>query len=391
MLFEPPNERERTPRVKLTTSPCRLLLLIVSLALLLGACTEAALQKTSPAASPLPSLDPAREPFAAVAERVLPSVVNVTTNVYQASPTGQPEQGKGVGTGFIVRANGVVVTNCHVVQGASRITVFTSEDEPTRYGARVIGGDCEHDLAVLKVDAEGLPTVSLGSSEGLRLGQRVVAIGYALALEGGPSVTAGIVSSLDRTIEVPDPQCSVCPSGPNGIPTRTYGNVVQTDAAINHGNSGGPLVDMAGRVVGINSAGSESAENIGFAIAIDSAKATIEQAVSDPLSAAAYLGVSTRAVTPDLAFQLGLTVESGALVLGTLSDGPAAEAGIREGDVITEIDGQEIRNTDDLGRVLDALSPGDEAEVRVIGSTGEERSHRVVLGTKPLPAEFLEP
>jgi S1-C subfamily serine protease len=376
--------------VKPTTSSWRLLL-TVSLALLLGACTEAALQTTSPAASPLPPLDPAREPFAAVAERVLPSVVNVTTNVYQASPTGQPEQGKGVGTGFIVRANGVVVTNCHVVQGASRITVFTSEDEPTRYGARVIGGDCEQDLAVLKVDAEGLPAVSLGSSEGLRLGQRVVAIGYALALEGGPSVTAGIVSSLDRTIEVPDPQCSVCPSGPNGIPTRTYGNVVQTDAAINHGNSGGPLVDMAGRVVGINSAGSESAENIGFAIAIDSAKATIEQAVSDPLSATAYLGVSTRAITPDLAFQLGLPVESGALVLATLSDGPAAHAGIREGDVITEIDGQEIRNTDDLGRVLDALSPGDEAEVRVIGSNGEERSHRVVLGTKPLPAEFLEP
>jgi S1-C subfamily serine protease len=283
------------------------------------------------------------------------------------------------------------VTNCHVVQGASRITVFTSEDEPTRYDARVIGGDCEHDLAVLKVDAEGLPTVSLGSSGGLRLGQQVVAIGYALALEGGPSVTAGIVSSLDRTIEVPDPQCSVCPSGPNGIPTRTYGSVVQTDAAINQGNSGGPLVDMAGRVVGINSAGSQSAENIGFAIAIDSAKGTIEQAVSAPLRATAYLGVSTRAVTPDLAFQLGLPVENGALVLATLSDGPAADAGIREGDVIAEIDGQEIRNTDDLGRVLDSLTPGDEVDVRVIGSDGQERTLSVKLGTKPLPAEFLQP
>jgi serine protease Do len=361
-------------------------LLAVTLALLLGACVKVARPETSPAASPLPPLDPGREPFAAVAERVLPSVVNVTTNVYQASPTGQPEQGKGVGTGFVVRANGVVVTNCHVVQGASRISVFTSEEEPTRYDARVVGGDCEHDLAVLKIDARGLPALALGSSADLRLGQQVVAIGYALALEGGPSVTTGIVSSLDRTIRVPDPQCTVCPSG-----VRTYSEVIQTDAAINHGNSGGPLVDMAGRVVGINSAGSENAENIGFAIAIDSAKNTIDRAISDPLAATAYLGVSTRDVTADLAFQLSLPVESGALVLATLTNGPSAAAGVREGDVIVEVDGEPIEAAADLGRVLDTLTPGDEVQVRVVGSDGRERTHRVVLGTKPLPTAFLEP
>jgi S1-C subfamily serine protease len=321
-----------------------------------------------------------------VAARVLPSVVNVTTNVYEASPTGTPEQGKGIGTGFIVRSNGVVVTNCHVVQGASRITVFTSEDEPTRYDAHVIGGDCEHDLAVLKVAAGGLPTIRFGSSVDLRLGQQVVAIGYALALEGGPSVTAGIVSSLDRTIRVEDPRCTVCTNG-----VRTYSEVIQTDAAINHGNSGGPLVDMAGRVVGINSAGSDSAENIGFAIAIDSVKAAIDSAISDPLRATAYLGISTRSVTADLAFQLDLPVEKGALVLATLANGPAADAGIREDDVIVEIDGEAIDVAEDLGRVLDALSPGDVVDVRVVGSDGEERTRRVTLGTKPLPTEFLEP
>jgi S1-C subfamily serine protease len=336
--------------------------------------------------SPVPPLDLGREPFAAVATRVLPSVVNVTTNVYQASPTGAPEQGQGVGTGFIVRANGVVVTNCHVVQGASRITVFTSEDEPTRYDARVIGGDCEHDLAVLKVDAAGLPTIRFGSSTDLKLGQQVVAIGYALALEGGPSVTAGIVSSLDRTIRVPDPQCTVCTNG-----VRTYSDVIQTDAAINHGNSGGPLVDMAGRVVGINSAGSDDAENIGFAIAIDSARSAIDRAISEPLGATAYLGISTRDVTSDLAFQLDLPVERGALVLATLANGPAADAGLGEGDVIVELDGESIEAAEDLGRVLDTLAPGDTIEVRVIRSDGEERTHRVVLGTKPLPTEFLEP
>ena len=368
-----------------STTSKRLLLLIVSLAFLVGACTEVAIQK-NPIASPLPPLDPGQEPYAAVAERVLPSVVNVTTNVYQASPTGQPEQGKGVGTGFIVRANGVVVTNCHVVQGASRITVSTSEAKPTRYDARVIGGDCEHDLAVLKVDAQGLSPLGLGSSADLLLGQQVVAVGYALALEGGPSVTAGIVSSLDRTIQVSDPQCTVCE---NGI--RTYSQVIQTDAAINHGNSGGPLVDMAGRVVGINSAGADTAENIGFAISIDSAKSPISQAISHPLQAAAYLGVSTRDVTPDLAFQLGLSVEKGAVVLATLTGGPAAAAGIHQGDVIVEVDGKPIDAAADLGRVLDTLKPGDTVDVKVTGSNGQERTVSAKLGTKPLPTEFLQP
>ncbi len=372
--------------MKPSTTSRRLLLLTVPLALLLGACTQAAVQNANVAASPLPPLDPGQEPYAAVAERVLPSVVNVTTNVYQASPTGQPEQGKGVGTGFIVRADGVVVTNCHVVQGASRITVSTSEEKPTRYDARVIGGDCEHDLAVLKLDGEGLTPLSFGASADLRLGQQVVAIGYALALEGGPSITAGIVSSLDRTIRVPDPQCTVCPNG-----VRTYSEVIQTDAAINHGNSGGPLVDMEGRVVGINSAGSENAENIGFAISIDSVRTAIGDAISDPLQATAYLGVSTRDVTPDLAFQLGLSVDRGAYVLATLTNGAAAAAGISEGDVIVEVNGDTIGAAADLGRVLDALKPGDEVDVRVIGSDDQERTVSVKLGTKPLPTEFLEP
>jgi serine protease Do len=384
-VLEPLNERERTLRVKQAPTSRRLLLLIVSLTLLLGACSAVAIQKTS-SASPVPPLDPGEEPYAAVAARVLPSVVNVTTNIYQASPTGQPEQGKGVGTGFIVRANGVVVTNCHVVQGASRITVSTSATTPTRYDARVIGGDCEHDLAVLKIDAQGLSPLGLGSSADLLLGQQVVAIGYALALEGGPSVTAGIVSSLDRTIQVSDPQCTVCP---NGI--RSYSQVIQTDAAINHGNSGGPLVDMAGRVVGINSAGSDTAENIGFAISIDSAKSAISQAISHPLQATAYLGVSTRDVTSDLAFQLGLPVEKGAFVLTTLTGGPAANAGIREGDVIVEVDGKPVDVAADLGRVLDTLKPGDAVDVKVIGSSGQERTTSVTLGTKPLPTEFLQP
>ena len=364
--------------------PSRIAFLVVGLSLLSSACTETA-QPGTPISSPIPSIPPGANPVVAVSARVLPAVVNVTTNIYEPSPTGLPQQAKGVGTGFVVRPDGVIVTNCHVVQGASRITVSTSAQDPIRYAARVIGGDCEHDLAVLKVNADGMATVPLGDSGALQLGQSVVAFGYALALEGGPSVTAGIVSSLDRTIDVPDPQCTVCANG-----VRTYSGVLQTDAAINHGNSGGPLVNMRGQVVGINSAGSDSAQNIGFAIPIDAAKDTIQHAIEDPLKATAYLGVSTRTVTSDVAFELNLPTDSGALVLATLRNGPASDAGVKVGDVIVEVDGRQVTTADDLGTILDDLEPGTTVDVKVVGRGGE-RTDSVTLGTRPLPTEFLKP
>jgi S1-C subfamily serine protease len=365
----------------------RYLIPLITLAVLVGACsTPQAIppRVSAGAAQPvaLPPLDPGDEPVAAVVERVLPSVVNVTTNVFRADPLGGSSEGQGVGTGFIVRPDGVIVTNCHVVEGASRITVSTSEKEPQRYQARVIGGDCEHDLAVLKVRAEGLPTVALGDSSSLRLGQRVVALGYALALEGGPSVTTGIVSSLDRTIRAQDLACpqEACPNG-----VRTYTDAIQTDAAINHGNSGGPLVDMEGRVIGINSAGNDTAENIGFAIAIDSVEPAILQAIDAPLAAEAYLGVSTTPITSDLSFQFNLTVDRGAFVLGTTGNGPAAAAGIREGDVITAIDGRPVASAEDVGDILGTFDPGDRVEVELVGTDGSVRTIEVTLGTRPLP------
>ncbi|MGH2629426.1 MAG: S1C family serine protease [Actinomycetota bacterium] len=339
---------------------------------------------SSTAAEPL---HPGREPVAAVVDRVLPAVVNVTTDVYQADGS----SGQGVGTGFIVRQDGVIVTNCHVVEGGSRLTVFLSDKDRTEYEARLIGADCLNDLAVLDIDAEGLPTVALGDSQGLRLGQQVVALGYALGLEGGPTVTDGIVSSLDRTIDVPDPNCGSCPTqqtaqGP--VPARTYPSVIQTDAAINPGNSGGPLVDMSGQVVGINSAGNGDAENIGFAIKIDFVRDTIESSIDDPLAPSGYLGVSTAAITPDLRFQQGLDVQSGAFVVGTLADGPAAGAGIGEGDVIVSVDGKAVRSPDDLGLVLDDLAPGDTVSIDLVESGGQTRTVEVELAARPLPVDI---
>ena len=332
-------------------------------------------------------IDPGKEPVAAVVERVLPAVVNVTTDVYQADGS----SGQGVGTGFIVRADGVIVTNCHVVEGGSRLTVFLSDEERTEYDARLIGADCLNDLAVLDIDEQGLPTVPLGDSGALRLGQRVVALGYALGLEGGPTVTSGIVSSLDRTIEVLDPNCEACPvtQTPQGeVGVRTYPSVIQIDAAINPGNSGGPLVDIAGRVVGINSAGTQSAENIGFAIKIDFIRETIESSIEEPLAATAYLGVQTGPITADLRLQQGIDVESGAYVVGTLADGPADGVGIDEGDVIVSVDGQVVRTPENLGTVLDGLAPGDTVSIELIETGGDSRTVEVELATRPLPVDI---
>jgi len=231
-----------------------------------------------------------------------------------------------------------------------------------------------------------MPTVALGSSDDLQLGQRVVALGYALALEGGPTVTSGIVSSLNRTITAQDPNCAIETCGSNL--TRTYSNVIQTDAAINHGNSGGPLVNMQGQVVGINSAGDDSAENIGFAIAIDSVKQTLTDAEHDPLGRAAYLGVSTKDVTSDLAFQLNLTVDKGAYVVDTPSDGPAQAAGIRAGDVIVSIDGKDVATAVDVGQILDSLDPGQRVAVEVVGTDGTRRTVDVTLASRPGPVQL---
>jgi S1-C subfamily serine protease len=327
-----------------------------------------------------------REPVAAVVQQVLPSVVNVTTDVFTTDPLGNGQEGQGVGTGFVVDESGVVVTNCHVIEGASRIVVSTSDERPDRYDARVIGGDCQNDVAVLQLDGDGLPAIPLGDSDDLALGQSVVALGYALALEGGPTVTQGIISSLDRTVRAQDPNCSpeVCEDG-----VRVYANVMQTDAAINRGNSGGPLVDLQGRVVGINSAGAAGgAQNIGFSIPIDAAKETIRQAIEEPLEPAAYLGVTTQPVTPTLAYQLDLPVESGAFVLATATGAPAAEAGIEQGDVIVAVDGNEVAGPEDLGAVLEGRAPGDRASVELVNGDGERRTVEVTLGTRPLPVEL---
>jgi putative serine protease PepD len=305
-----------------------------------------------------------------VVQRVLPAVVNVVA---------ESGESKGEGTGFIVRSDGVVVTNFHVVEGASKLTVLTSAADPVHYDARVIGGDVEADIAILKVDATGLSTVPLGNSDDLQLGQPVVAIGYALGLSGGPSVTDGIVSSLTRQINVPDERCTECSNG-----QRIYTHVIQTDAAINPGNSGGPLVNLAGQVVGINTAGANTAENIGFAIQIDSAKPIVFQAAEHPSQPVAFMGITSAAPTnPQVQFEFNPPVDRGAVIVDLVPGGPAQDAGIVVGDTIVRFDGHDVTDPDQLGQLIREQAPGDQVTVGVVHADGSNGEVTVTLGTNP--------
>jgi len=377
--------------------------LIAAAALALSACTAAAgtanpsttpspAAKTSGSASSATSnllasssgstYDPSTDPLVQAVKRVAPAVVNITTRTQPVSSIfGGGSSGRDVGTGFIVRSDGVIVTNYHVIEGAVSIKVTLPAPDARSFTGRVIGSDSQHDLAVVKVDATGLPTVSLGNSSKLVLGERVIALGYALALPGGPTVTSGIVSSLDRTIQVQDA------GGGTGVQaiSRTYEDALQTDAAINPGNSGGPLVDLNGAVVGIDSAGTEQAQNIGFAIAIDAAKPVIQQAILHPSAAVAYLGVTSETVTRGVAAQFGPPVTRGALVVGVAPGGPAEKSGISQGDVIVRFDGKAIATSEFLGRLIQRHRPGDRVAVVVAASGGGQRTITVTLGTRPGP------
>ena len=327
-------------------------------------------------ASPLTPFDPGEDRIVQVVRRVGPAVVNVTSNLATEEGLGATGRSQGEGTGFVVREDGVIVTNFHVVENGLNIRVVTAEGD--NLNARVIGGDPEADLAVLKVEPEGsLPSVPLGQSEGLELGEPVIAFGFALGLEGGPSVTSGIVSALGRTIRAGGPDTQ----------TRTYEDLIQTDAAINPGNSGGPLVALNGRVVGINTAGVQaaSAENIGFAIAIDRARSVIEEAISDPAAPQAYMGVSTQDLNAAIAAQLGLPVDEGALVRDVAPGGPADRAGIDPGDVIVEIGGEQIDSSDVIRNALADRDPGEQVQVLLVSPTGDQESVDVTLGVRPFP------
>ena len=281
--------------------------------------------------------------------RALPAVVSITTRQIETNQFNQPVPTRGLGSGFIVDRRGYILTNNHVVEGAEEIKV-TLTDERT-FRAFLVGGDRFTDLAVLKIDAPALPSLPLADSARLAVGETVVAVGSPLWIEGGPTVTAGVVSALGRSMEEP------------GLPILH--NLIQTDAAINPGNSGGPLLNLAGRVVGINTALIASAHGIGFAISINMTKPVMRQLIANGRIVRPALNMVAVSVTPQIAYANNLGINRGALVTRVDEGGNAAAAGLQAGDVITAMEGHPVKDLHHLHESLDRHKIGDRVAVTV--------------------------
>ena len=283
---------------------------------------------------------PDRQDVSALISKALPGVVSISVELNGAHAAG---------TGFVISSDGEIATNAHVVADATKIDVKFADGSTA--AAKVLGVDRTDDLAVVKVDKAGLTALPLGKSSDLRIGEPVVAIGNALDLTGGPTATEGIVSALDRTIDTADGEHLT--------------HLVQTDAAINPGNSGGPLLTLDGEVVGINSAGSQDAQNIGFAIAIDTARPIVEQLQQGRTIAKAYLGVSTTTIDPTVAARNGLSIDHGLLIVDVAGDSAASAAGLQPGDVIVSINGQATDDNSVLGDVIRTAGAGKVVHLKV--------------------------
>ena len=320
--------------------------------------------------------------FALAARRAAPAVVSVVaTKMAKRNPhaddpafrfffgddAARPQQQKGLGSGVIVAAEGYLLTNNHVIEGADEIEVQLADGRQAR--AKLIGTDPETDLAVLKIELDRLPSITLGDVKALQVGDAVLAIGNPFDV--GQTVTSGIVSAL----------------GSSRLGLSTYENFIQTDAAINPGNSGGALVDTNGALVGINTAiysRSGGSLGIGFAIPVDTARLVMEALVRDGQVTCGWLGVETRDMTREYAETFGLPVKQGALITGVLQAGSANQAGIRPGDVVLRVGDKAVANTAELLLAVAALKPGSEVAVNV--QRGEQAVNvNVTVAQRPPP------
>jgi serine protease Do len=336
-----------------------------------------------------------------VAKKDTPGVVQITNEQVQLGALGNSQTvPAGVGTGIVLDNQGHILTNDHVVRGAQKLVV-TLADGAKEYPAKLVGADPRTDLAVIQVSGAQLTPLALGDSGKLAVGQWVVAIGNALALPGGPTVTAGVVSALGRTVQEPPIQSGSGQSGSGqggaarSVQAGTAGpylfDVIQTSAPINPGNSGGPLVNLDGQVVGINTLeagqsepGGPQAEGIGFAIAINTAKKIADTLMTQGHIDYAYLGVDITDNSPALAQRYGVPNVPGVVVLQLPSGSPAGAAGIQPKDVITAIDGHAITDTSALSLTLQSYKPGDKVTLTwVQASNGQKVSKPVTLGQAP--------
>ena len=305
-------------------------------------------------------------PTTQVVKTLTPSVVNITTEIGGTASTGALSP-SGVGTGVIIDTEGHILTIDHVLEDA-RSTTVTLHDGAD-YSAEIVGRDAATDLAVIKIDAGGLVPATLGKSSDLLVGEDVVAIGYALGFEGAPTVSKGVVSALGRTIDTDR--------------HITMSDLIQTDASVNPGNSGGPLVNSMAEVIGINTAVIRGVQGIGFAINIDDAALVAQQLVDQGFVRRGYMGVLYDTLNSILALRLGLDADAkGVLLRRVVPNTPAADAGLQPGDVIIEMGGQTLRNTAELSKLLMSHQSGDTLDIVVLRNS-REVTVTITLGERP--------
>ena len=322
--------------------------------------------------------------FSGAARAASPAVVSINTskaavnNIHSGDPWFrfffgdqlQTQPQTGLGSGVIVSPAGYILTNNHVIEEADEIQVVLNDGRKSV--AQVIGTDPETDLAILKISLTELPVITLGNSDALSIGDQVLAIGNPFGV--GQTVTGGIVSALGRT----------------QLGINTFENFIQTDAAINPGNSGGALVDVNGHLMGINTAiysRSGGSMGIGFAIPTSTARSVIEAIVRDGQVTRGWIGVEPQDLSPELAEGFGMASGSGVIITGVLQNGPAAQAGLRPGDVITHVAGREVGTVAQLLSAVAALAPGTPATMDVVRRDGKTQLNVTPARRNPLPRQ----
>ncbi|HSY28628.1 MAG TPA: Do family serine endopeptidase [Burkholderiaceae bacterium] len=326
---------------------------------------------------------PGQGSYRDAAKRAMPSVVNIFTTKEAKQPNNpfmsdpffkkffgdrfgdEDEKQFSLGSGVLVSPQGFIVTNNHVVEAADEIEVALADGRKTV--AKVVGIDPDTDLAVVKVDLQNLPAITLGHSEQARVGDVVLAIGNPFGV--GQTVTMGIVSALGR----------------NHLGINTFESFIQTDAAINPGNSGGALIDTNGNLLGINTAiysRSGGSLGIGFAIPVATVKTVMESIISNGQVVRGYIGVEPQDITPELAESFGLSTKTGAIIAGVVKDGPADKAGIKPGDILVAVEGKAVSDTTEMLNLIAQLTPGNTAKMTVLRKT-QQSTVDVTIGKRP--------
>ncbi len=300
-----------------------------------------------------------------VIEKVSRSVVNINTLRVFQDVFFRTVPVKGMGSGFILNERGYILTNSHVIEETERIAVTLIDGD--MLDGKLVGTCRSVDTAIIKIEGSNLVTAELGDSDKLKVGQRVFAIGNPFGLAGGPTVTSGVISALNRTIQ---------------SKAGTFRNLVQTDAAINPGNSGGPIIDTEGRVVAVSTAIIPYAQGIGFAIPVNAAKTCSNDLIMHGAVMKPWLGITGLQISKEVADHYGSPVEKGVFVVNVASDSPADKAGIRRGDIIYEFDNRRVDSVEDLQSILQKRKANDEVEATVIRASKKGRI-KVILERTP--------